>query len=86
MPTIDLTDAEHAAATAAIRRAIEEDRFPAPRAAALGAGEARPCCCSRAQAAADAQKPKPRPTEAHNPRNRAFLEGRIKPKSKHTQY
>ena len=32
MPTIDLTDAEHAALTAAIRRAIEEDRFPrAPR-------------------------------------------------------
>jgi hypothetical protein len=32
MPTIDLTDAEHAAITALIRRAIEEDRFPrAPR-------------------------------------------------------
>ena len=32
MPTIDLTDDEHAAVTAAIRRAIEEDRFPhAPR-------------------------------------------------------
>jgi hypothetical protein len=32
MPTIDLTDAELAAVTAAIRRAIEEDRFPrAPR-------------------------------------------------------
>ena len=32
MPTIDLTDAEHAAVTALIRRAIEEDRFPrAPR-------------------------------------------------------
>jgi hypothetical protein len=32
MPTIDLTDAEHAAVTAAIRRAIEDDRFPrAPR-------------------------------------------------------
>jgi hypothetical protein len=31
MPTIDLTD-EHAAVTAAIRRLIEEDRFPhAPR-------------------------------------------------------
>jgi hypothetical protein len=28
MPTIDLTDAEHAAAAAAIRRAIEEDRVP----------------------------------------------------------
>jgi len=32
MPTIDLTDAEHAAVTALIRRAIEQDRFPlAPR-------------------------------------------------------
>jgi hypothetical protein len=32
MPTIDLTEDEHAAVTAAIRRAIEEDRFPrAPR-------------------------------------------------------
>jgi hypothetical protein len=28
MPTIDLTNQEHASATAAIRRAIEEDRFP----------------------------------------------------------
>jgi hypothetical protein len=32
MPTIDLTDDELAALTAAIRRLIEEDRFPrAPR-------------------------------------------------------
>jgi hypothetical protein len=32
MPTIDLTDDEHAAVTATIRRAIEDDRFPrAPR-------------------------------------------------------
>jgi hypothetical protein len=32
VPTIDLTDDELAAVTAAIRRAIEEDRFPhAPR-------------------------------------------------------
>ena len=30
--TIDFTDAEHAAVTAAIKRAIEEDHFPnAPR-------------------------------------------------------
>jgi hypothetical protein len=28
MPTLDLTDAELAAITALIRRAIEEDRFP----------------------------------------------------------
>jgi hypothetical protein len=32
MPTIDLTDDELAALTAAIRRAVEDDRFPhAPR-------------------------------------------------------
>ena len=32
MPTIDLTDAQHAAVTALIKRAIEEDHFPnAPR-------------------------------------------------------
>jgi hypothetical protein len=32
LPTIDLPDDEHAAVTAAVRRAIEEDRFPrAPR-------------------------------------------------------
>jgi hypothetical protein len=42
MPTIDLTDAEHAVITAPIRRAIEQDRFaprPSPRSAALGAGK-----------------------------------------------
>ena len=32
MPTIDLTDGEYAAVTEAIRRAIEDDRFLAPRA------------------------------------------------------
>ncbi len=32
MPTIELTDDEYAAVTAAIRRAIEDDQFPrAPR-------------------------------------------------------
>ena len=33
MPTIDLTDAQHAAVTALIKRALEDDKFPrAPRA------------------------------------------------------
>jgi hypothetical protein len=32
MPTIDLTDDEYAAVTAAIRRAIEDDRFLRARA------------------------------------------------------
>jgi hypothetical protein len=31
MPTIDLTDDELAAVTAAIRRAVETDRFPPAR-------------------------------------------------------
>jgi hypothetical protein len=31
MPTVDLTDAEHAEVTALIRRAIEEDKFPLAR-------------------------------------------------------
>ena len=43
MPIVDLTDDEHAAVTAAIRRLIEDDKFPmpAPRPAEIGAGEAR---------------------------------------------
>jgi hypothetical protein len=31
MPTIDLTNGEHAAGTAAIKRAIDDDKFPSPR-------------------------------------------------------
>jgi hypothetical protein len=42
MPTIDLTDDEVAAVTAAIRRAIEDDKFPhAPRLDPLRAALAR---------------------------------------------
>ena len=42
MPTIDLTDDELAAVTAAIRRLIDEDRFPhAPRLDPLRAALAR---------------------------------------------
>jgi hypothetical protein len=42
MPTIDLTDAELSAVTAAIRRAIEDDKFPhAPRLDPLRAALAR---------------------------------------------
>jgi hypothetical protein len=32
MTTIDLTDEEHAAVAAAIRRAVEDDKFPHARA------------------------------------------------------
>jgi hypothetical protein len=42
MPTINLPDDELAAVTAAIRRAIEDDKFPhAPRLDPLGAALAR---------------------------------------------
>lgn len=40
MAIIDLIDEEDAAVTAAVRRLIEDDKFPLPRSAALGAGEA----------------------------------------------
>jgi hypothetical protein len=43
MPTIDFTDKEHAAVTAAIRHLIEEDRFPpAPRLVPLRSALAKP--------------------------------------------
>jgi hypothetical protein len=43
VPTIDLPDDELAAVTAAIRRLIDEDRFPrAPRLDPLRVGKARP--------------------------------------------
>ena len=54
MPTIDLPDDELAAVTAAIRRAIEEDRFPrAPRLDPLRAALARLDAASRASPAAE---------------------------------
>jgi hypothetical protein len=52
MPTIDLTDEEHAAVTAAVRRSIADDKVPAvatASAAEIRAGEAR----SRVGAEAD---------------------------------
>jgi hypothetical protein len=59
MPTIDLTDGKRAAATAAIRRPIDQDRFPrpAPRPAPLGPGQARSSRSGGAQATADGQRP-----------------------------
>jgi hypothetical protein len=38
MPTIDLTDAEHAAITALIRRAVEQGRLPREGGAQAAAG------------------------------------------------
>jgi hypothetical protein len=55
MPTIDLSDEEHAAVTAAVRRAIEEDRFPrAPR--------LDPFCSTLAKL--EAAVPEPQPPKA----------------------
>jgi hypothetical protein len=62
MPTIDLTDDELAAVTAAIRRAIEDDRFPrAPRLdplrSALAKLEAAPEPTPHPKPPANADKP-----------------------------
>jgi len=41
MPTIDFSDDEHAAVTRAVRRTLDEDRYPLdPGSAQIGAGEA----------------------------------------------
>ena len=65
MPTIDLPDAELAAVAAAIRRAIEDDKFPyAPRLDPLRAALARldaaaPELAPHAKAAPPAKADKP---------------------------
>jgi hypothetical protein len=62
MPTIDLTDAEHAAVTAAIRRAIEADHFPrSPRVDLLRDALAKlDAAALRRPPAAENAKPQPR--------------------------
>jgi hypothetical protein len=68
MATIDLTDAEHAAITALIKRAIEQDRFPrAPRLDPLRSALAKldPAAAAalrRPQAAKSAKPAVPQPT------------------------
>ena len=63
MPTIDLTDAELAALTALIRRAIEQDRFPhAPRLDLLRAALAKTRPQSPAPKAGLLLSPPPRTT------------------------
>jgi hypothetical protein len=58
MPTIDLPDDELAAVTAAIRRAIEDDRFPhAPRLNPLRAA------LGKFEAAAEPKAPPPAKTD-----------------------
>jgi hypothetical protein len=70
MPTIDLTDEELAALTAAIRRLIAEDRFPAPRTSTPSARRSR---SSPRRASGGRQRPKalrPRPMQPKPPKGR----------------
>jgi hypothetical protein len=65
MPTIDLTDDELAAVAAAIRRAVEEDRFPrAPRLdplrSALAKLDPEAAASLRRPRVAETAKPQPR--------------------------
>jgi hypothetical protein len=64
MPTIDLTDAEHSALVALIRRAVEEDPFPrAPRLDPLRSALAKldPAAKSAESAPDEPKPPKGRP-------------------------
>jgi hypothetical protein len=73
MPTVDLTDAEHAALLALIRRTIEEDRFPrAPRLDPLRTSprEAGSSRCGGAQEAADPKSAKTAPQQSTTPKGR----------------
>jgi hypothetical protein len=68
MPTIDLTDDELAAVTAAIRGVIEDDKFPhAPRLVPLRAALAR---LEAASEPTPPQKVPPSPAKANKPGRR----------------
>ena len=81
MPTIDLTDAEHAAITALIRRAIEDDKFPlAPhvdtlRSAFVKLDPAVAATLRRPPAAESAKPAPPEPPKA----DQGAPEGRLPP-------
>jgi hypothetical protein len=73
MPTVDLTDAEHAAVTAAIKRAIEEDRFPrAPRLDPLRSALAKldPTAATALRRPQTAKNAKPAPQQPTIPKGR----------------
>jgi hypothetical protein len=72
MPTIDLTDAEHAAVTVLIRRAVEEDHFPnAPRLDPLRSALAKldPAAAQLRRPSA-AKTDKPAPEQPKTPKGR----------------
>jgi hypothetical protein len=71
MPTIDLTDDELATVVAAIKRAIEQDRFPrAPRLDPLRSALAKldPAAAAALMRPLTAKNAKPAPQTAHNPK------------------
>jgi hypothetical protein len=73
MPTIDLTDAEHAAVTAAIKRAIEEDRYPrAPRVDTLRSALAKldPAAATALRRPPAGEDGKPGPQQSGTPKGR----------------
>jgi hypothetical protein len=79
MPSIELTDEEHAALAAALRRLINEDRFPhAPRLDPLRSALAKLEAPPRRQLEAQSWRgARPRPHEeillpAHDPRQHAL--------------
>ena len=75
MPTIDLTDDELAAVTAAIRRAIETDRFPrAPRLDPLRSALAKlePTAPNQPRRRRPRRQPNGRGDSLSRPRRKAF--------------
>ena len=73
MPTVDLTDAEHAALTALIRRAIEEDHFPnAPRLDPLRSALVKldPAAAAALRRPPAAESDKPAPNSRRIPKGR----------------
>jgi hypothetical protein len=78
MPTIDLTDDEYAAVTAAIRHAIETDRFPSP--APRSAARRWQSSTRRPKLTPEPPLPKtPGPREAANGRREAKSGERLAP-------
>jgi hypothetical protein len=71
MPTIDLTDDERAAVTAAVRRTLEADRFPlAPRLAPLRSALAKLDPAMAPRAAVPTRPPLPQAARTRGPRAR----------------
>jgi hypothetical protein len=73
MPTIDLTDAEHAEVTALIKRAIEEDHFPLARRLDLlrsALAKLDPAAAAALRRPLTAESDKPAPPKPTTPKGR----------------